>query len=124
MNVVATRVHNAGNLGRVRESGCLLNRQGIDVATNRGDRSIPVSAGNACDQPGARNALDLVDADRAQRGFETLSGSLLFPRELRLAMQRAPEVDQPCDLIALEDALQRVRNVKRCSHDSRFTIHK
>ena len=107
VHVVATGVHNAGDFGRVRQSGRFLNRQRIDVAANRDDRRLAIAARHSRDDAGSRHATDVADPDCAQRRLQSLGGLLFLPRKLGKAMQFASQLDQRCPLLVVKRKLHR-----------------
>jgi hypothetical protein len=110
MHVVAARVHYAARGRREGKPGVLLDRQRVDVATDRDDRGAGAGAGNARNESRRTDALDGDRRDRGDFAREHRRRALLVEGELGMLVQVAPKRHEP---IAQLDAELRARRAHR-----------
>ena len=90
VRVVAAGVHHAGDGGRVREAGVLLQRQGVEVGAQR-DAAIAVA--DVADEAGAAGERAGFETGRHQLAGHERRGAVLGAAELGVRVQGATPGD-------------------------------
>jgi hypothetical protein len=93
MHVVSTGVHHAGISRRVLEVRILVNGERVDVAANRDYGRSRIATGDARDDASARDTMELLGTQHAQRVGQPVRGALLTKSQLRIAMDVPAELE-------------------------------
>ena len=95
VHVVSAGVHHARRARRERQSGGLVDGECVDVTADGDKRTAAGATGDSCNEPRAPNPVHVGDAEVAQLTLQHRRGALLAERQLRMAMQIAPERNEP-----------------------------
>ncbi len=106
MHVVPAGVHDAAVAGGEVQAGRLLDRQRVDVAPDR-HRAAFLPAADPSHDSGSHHPPDIGSSERFQLGLQPGRGPFLFPGQLRIAVQVAPERGQPGGRFVAEAELRR-----------------